>query len=922
MSVERQSPSAAQPAPQAAEKLTDDRLLCVARDQRRELADFLLDHAEEITATWSRRASDDPVFAPPQVATERGETQAPSLLALVEHLEAAGPDVHLPAHGAWLARWHEAGTGRANVRDHFHALRDVAIHALQMTDRIPEAEKAALVSLLEAAVRNLRLETSEVETRHLLAEAVEARRQFEGLFENAVDAIIIGEIEQETVLAANPAAAALLEMPREQMQASKLGDLQPELPAFVHQQVSEENPDLRKPQLLPLRTANGLVRVIEVNAAPVEYYGQHAVQMFLRDVTERVRFNEELQRRAEQLQSQLSGQLQAVQHLQVFLDNVINALPARLLVLDENLRILHANSAYLRQRRLAQEEVEGEHISTVFPAALLEDAGLRQAMENTLRTGDRVRWAGFRQATEDHAERILNIGLDPCPGVSGERNLLVTIEDVTERHRQLYERSILHQIVQAMLGMRDLPRLLHAILTGITAGGAVGLGFNRALLMLADDHRGLLQAEMAVGPENAAHAGQIWSQLAEHRTLSEFLTAFDNLPPPEEQPLRSIVERLSFPLSDTSILPMLAAANRETVYVMDASNDPRVPPELHAVLGADEFVVAPMVVQDKVIGVAIADNSINHQRISQTDVQLLTALANHAALAIDSARVYAQEQRRADELDEAYRKLEAATERMVRSEALAAIGEVTAIVAHEIRNPLSTIGGFGKMLQRSADNVDIVRRNAGIIVEEVAKLESILGELLDFTRPARLHFATCSFREVVEDSLQAVQQRAAARKAEIVLDVPEDLPTVAMDCGQMQQVISNLIINAVDAIPEGGKVVINGRHVDDSVKLSVTDNGQGIPASHLDQIFDTFFTTKPTGTGLGLALAKKVIEDHGATLSVASQEGIGTTFTITFEAEENLPSAELPGESASAEPQGAADTKGVARDGQADNTGN
>jgi len=571
------------------------------------------------------------------------------------------------------------------------------------------------------------------------------------------------------------------------------------------------------------------------------------------------------------------------------MENVINALPARLLVLDENLVVLHANSAYLRQRRLEQQEVEGKHISEVFPHSLLEEAGLRQAMENTIRTGDRVRWAGFRQATGDHAERILNIGLDPSPGVHGERNLVVTVEDVTERHRQLYERSILHQIVQAMLGVRDLPRLLHAILTGITAGGAIGLGFNRAILLLADDEHGVLKAEMAVGPENPAQAGQIWSELGDRQSIAEFLSAFDRLPPPEEQPLRSLVARLSFPLSEVSVLPMLAAATRETVHVYDAANDPRVPHELYETLGADEFVVSPLVVQQKIIGVAIADNSINRQRITQTDVQLMTALANHAALAIDSARVYAAEQRRADELGEAYGKLEAATERLVRQEALAAIGEVTAIVAHEIRNPLSTIGGFAKMMQRPGAEIEMIKRNAGIIVDEVGKLESILSDLLDFTKPSRPHFTDCSFRSVVEGSLHVAQLRADRRGVQIQTHVPDDLPLVPMDCGQMQQVITNLLLNAVDAVTDGGSVTVSAGQEGRLVKLSVADTGQGIPASHLDQIFDTFFTTKPTGTGLGLALARKVIEDHGATIEVQSEEGVGTTFTITFDLDHEVP---------------------------------
>ncbi|MCE5239634.1 PAS domain-containing protein [bacterium] len=594
-------------------------------------------------------------------------------------------------------------------------------------------------------------------------------------------------------------------------------------------------------------------------------------------------------RRADQLQVQLTARLDEVENLQAFLANVINALQTRLLVLDENLIVLHANSAYLRQRRLSREQAEGQHISEVFPHSLLEEAGLRQAMQNTLATGDRVRWAGFRQATEDHSERILNIGLDPCVGARGERNLLITIEDVTERHRQLYERSILHQIVQAMLGMHDLPRLLHAILTGITAGGAIGLGFNRAILLLADEEDGVLKAEMAVGPENPAQANQIWSELSGGRTLADFLSAFDRLPPPEERPLRDLVQQLSFPLSDTAALPMLAAATRETVHVLDAPNDPRVPPELLGALAAEEFVVAPLVVQDKVIGVAIADNSVTGQRINQTDVQLLTGLANHAALAIDSARLYAAELRRANELEEAYRKLEEATERLVRSQALAAIGELTAIVAHEIRNPLSTIGGFAKMLLRRAGDVQIVERNARIIVEEVAKLEDILGSLLDFSKPSRPQFAQCSLEAVLGPSVQMVQPRAEKQGVRIAVRVAPDLPLLPLDCRQMQQVVTNLALNALDAMPEGGLLSLHAWREGNVVKLAVADTGQGIPVAHQDQIFDTFFTTKTTGTGLGLALARKVIEDHGATVEVASTEGEGTTFTIVFHLDQVVP---------------------------------
>jgi signal transduction histidine kinase len=195
------------------------------------------------------------------------------------------------------------------------------------------------------------------------------------------------------------------------------------------------------------------------------------------------------------------------------------------------------------------------------------------------------------------------------------------------------------------------------------------------------------------------------------------------------------------------------------------------------------------------------------------------------------------------------------------------------------------------MLQRSATDVALVKRNARIIVDEVSKLENILSDLLDFTRPSRPHFADCAVRTVVDASVLAVQARAEQRGARIEVEVAPELPSVPMDCGQMQQVITNLVINALDASREGGTVTVRAWREDNLLKLAITDAGQGIPKAHLDQIFDTFFTTKPTGTGLGLALARKVLDDHGATMEVASEEGVGTTFTIGFNLEQGAPPA-------------------------------
>lgn len=865
------------------EELADDRFVPVGLGERETLARFLEMQGRQITEQWLARSRANEAVAMPYTAPspEDGEEVEVSLLALIEHVREGGHDMHLPAHVAWLQRWHETGMGRGNIRDHFHALRDATLEALERTDSIAESDKRPLRMLLEAAVRNLRLETSEYETRRLLAEAVSERQRYQGLFDTSADSIVIVDLESLDILDVNPAAERLLERTRSELQGLSLRALHDDLPLILPGLLSPR-PDGRTPTYnLPLRRRDGSLMVVAVNATTLEYGGHRASQILMRDITERVRFREELARRADELQEQVSGQVSELERLGTFLENIIDALPARLLVLDENLKVLHANQAYLQERRNS-EQVAGRHITEVFPRELLEDAGLLQQMRNTLETGARLRWSAYRQPTPDHNERLLDIAIEPCPGAEGQRYLLVTLEDVTERQRQFYARLVLHHIVEAMLGVRDVDRLVHTLLTGITAGGAVGLGFNRAVVLLADEDAGVLRAQQGIGPESPEEAGRVWSELSTHLTLEQFLADYEHLPPPDQRPLHAMIERLVFPLDDPDNLPALAVHSRETVHVLDAATDPRVPAALAEALGADEFVVAPMVAQDRIIGVAIADNNINQQTIHGPDVELLTALTNQAALAIDGATFYAQAKRRADELQEAYSKLEAATERLVRSEALAAIGEVTAIVAHEIRNPLSTIGGFARMLRRRSDEAEIVKRNARIIEEEVSKLEDILSGLLDFSKPSRPRLEACSLADIIHASITSIQGRRERGDFELVEEISEDLPLVPVDCHQMEQVISNLIINALDAMPYGGKVTVGARQEGQQVILSVSDTGMGIPAHHLEQIFDHFFTTKPTGTGLGLALAKKIVEDHGARLDVTSEEGVGSTFSVIF----------------------------------------
>jgi|LSQX01.2.fsa_nt_gb PAS domain S-box-containing protein len=566
-----------------------------------------------------------------------------------------------------------------------------------------------------------------------------------------------------------------------------------------------------------------------------------------------------------------------------FYENALAALPVRLIIVDQNLNILLANPAYCRPRGLLMEEVCGRNLAEMFPNSLLDEAGLRAAIAATLQTGERVQWSGYRHATADHGERTLNIRLDPVDNSDGMRYAMLTIEDVTERHRQLYERSVLQQVARAMLGTLELPRLLHAILTGMTAGGAVGLGFNRAFLLLAQSDEASLRVKMAVGPADIDDARKIWSEIsAEYATIEDFLADYDNLSAPDENPFFRTVSQLAFSMEKTDQLPVSVLYEGRTAHVVDAAHDPRVSKQFYDLLKADEFVVAPLLAEGRYIGVAYADNYISRRPISPSDAQLFTSLANHAALSIDRAAAYEQLQQRAHELEEAYEQLTAAQERSLRSESLAAIGGMTAIVAHEIRNPLTTIGGFANLMHRQADDRQKIERNAAIIAEEVSRLEKILNGLLAFSRPGNPQFRWCEVCRIIEDSVQMLSE-IRPDNIQIITDCSAELPDIYVDPSQIHQVLDNLMRNGLDAMPDGGTITISAHQDDDShVTIRVSDTGDGIPTSQLDKIFNTFFTTKSSGMGLGLALCKKIMSDHEAELLVESQSGVGTTFSLIF----------------------------------------
>jgi two-component system sensor histidine kinase HydH len=235
----------------------------------------------------------------------------------------------------------------------------------------------------------------------------------------------------------------------------------------------------------------------------------------------------------------------------------------------------------------------------------------------------------------------------------------------------------------------------------------------------------------------------------------------------------------------------------------------------------------------------------------------------------------------ADQLAEANRNLQQAEEAVRRSDRLAALGQLAAGLAHELRNPLGTIRASAEMLNRSvASENEVAREVAGFIAEEVDRTNSLVTRFLDFVRPLELRRAPADLAQVLDRSVAMVEREAAAREVTVYKNYSPDILPFPLDAELMERVFYNLLVNAAQATAPGGAVTVKTRPLEGNAEVSVIDRGQGIDPKLVDTIFNPFFTTKPDGVGLGLAICAKIVDQHGGKITVESEPGIGSVFRV------------------------------------------
>jgi signal transduction histidine kinase len=233
------------------------------------------------------------------------------------------------------------------------------------------------------------------------------------------------------------------------------------------------------------------------------------------------------------------------------------------------------------------------------------------------------------------------------------------------------------------------------------------------------------------------------------------------------------------------------------------------------------------------------------------------------------------------EVTETRSDLEESRHQLVQSARLAALGNTVAQVAHEIKNRLIVLGGFARLIEKKAGDAEMARKNAAIIYQEVNKLEHMLKEITEFSKPMQLATVVCSLNTLL-DGVMIKLNDVAPPNIELQMSQATDIPPVRIDSERMEQVIINLIKNAMEVLGSHGNIFVSTCRHKRGAALTIKDEGPGMTEEVRGRIFEPFYTTKSDGTGLGLAISRKIILDHGGEIICESAPDKGTKFTITL----------------------------------------
>lgn len=441
-----------------------------------------------------------------------------------------------------------------------------------------------------------------------------------------------------------------------------------------------------------------------------------------------------------------------------------------------------------------------------------------------------------------------------------------------ENEHKLKELSLLYRMSNTMLSTIKLNKLIHLTLTALTSGPAPF--FDRAMLFLTNERSGMLLGMLGVTRETAPplsvpHGG------GEDILSSRWDISEDQMAAQRDSEFSRQVQGKRLELDGTLNIASQAVLEKRLIYIPEETG-----------IGAEDrqhgrtaLAASPLIAHGQAVGAVLVDNALTQAPMSQEHLRFLQLFTNQAGMAIENSMLY-------NKIEDANRQLSEAQENLLQKERLAAIGEMAAGIAHELKGPLVSIGGFAGRLARKLPPETGEWAHADLIVREVLRLEGILSEILLFSKKTTICYTRCNIADLVQESLAVVAPPLEEKQITVSTKFPRQKLLLLGDGQQLKQVFINIFLNALDAMDSGGKLAIqvSATELDgkDAVSVKIADTGGGIPLEQLNSIFTPFFTTKESGTGLGLPIANRIITNHGGKIQITNTPGLGVEFRVVL----------------------------------------
>ena len=315
------------------------------------------------------------------------------------------------------------------------------------------------------------------------------------------------------------------------------------------------------------------------------------------------------------------------------------------------------------------------------------------------------------------------------------------------------------------------------------------------------------------------------------------------------------------------------------MVIQDVRKEKRFSPKFDRITGfrTRSMICVPLILRGKTIGALQVLNKKSRDLFTQIDVEVLTSMSQQIAVAMENAKLYRRLEKKF-ELNA--RELKTAQDKLIRSERLVAMTNLVQGVAHEIRNPVTTIGGFARRIKKILKRDPEVDKYLNAILEESERLESLVRQVHEYTSVLASTFALDDIRATLHEVVNKFEPIAQQQGVSLVTKIDESLPLTRMASSQIMTALSNIMQNALESMPNGGELVLEAKQRNSQLFIKILDTGHGIRQEYLNSVYDPFFSSKTHGAGLGLAVVYQIVKNHDGEITIQSQEGKGTALTI------------------------------------------